>query len=166
MALRNYGSVAHDAGTKTRNTKCLMQKVLHKTGLIEVGAQQAAAANLGYESYFCSYKFCYIFIGDAVKRLPSSNVGGELHNDDSDSDDFESVLEVDVQGTFFSITQFDKYIWRSSAFSHMSLYDYACCITHSISRKEYNDCEARSKAGRKMLKRYPFEGSGCKFRET
>ena len=110
MALRTYGSVADDAGTKTRNTKCLMQKVLHKTGLMEVGAQQAAAANLGYESFFSSHKFCYIFIWDAVKRLRSINVGEELQNDNSDSDDFESVLEVDVEGSFFSITQFDKFI--------------------------------------------------------
>ena len=166
LSLRNYGSVADDAGTKTRNTKCLMQKVLHKTGLIEVGAQQAAAANLGYESFFSSHKFCYIFIWDAVKRLRSSNVGKDFHNDDSDSDDFESVLEVDVDGTAFSITQFDKYIWRSSAFSLMNLYDYACCITHSISRKKCENRKVNSKAGRKELKRYPFEGSGCKFPET
>ena len=58
LALRKYGSVAHDAGSRTRNTKCLMQKVLHKTGLIEVGAQQAAAANLGYNSFFSSHNFC------------------------------------------------------------------------------------------------------------
>ena len=69
LALRTYGSVADDAGSETRNTKCLMQKVLHKTGLMEVGAQQAAAANLGYDSFFSSHKFCYIFIWDAVKRL-------------------------------------------------------------------------------------------------
>ena len=76
------------------------------------------------------------------------------------------MVEVDVEGTAFSITQFDKYIWRSSAFSLMNLYDYACCITHSVSRKKCEDREAKSKAGRKELKRYPFEGSGCKFPET
>ena len=112
LALSKYGSVAHDAGTTTRNTKCLMQKVLHKTGLIEVGAQQAAAANLGYNSFFSSHKFCYIFIWDAVRRLRKSNVGEELQHDNSDNDEFESVLEVDMEGKVFSITQFDKYIWR------------------------------------------------------
>ena len=87
-----------------------MQKVLHKTGLIEVGAQQAAAANLGYNSFFSSHKFCYIFIWDAVRRLRNSTVGENLQHDNNDSDDFESVLEVDEEGNFFSITQFDKYI--------------------------------------------------------
>ena len=117
LALRKYGSVADDAGSMTRNTKCLMQKVLHKAGLIEVGAQQAAAANLGYNSFFSSHNFCYIFIWDAVRRLRKSNVGEELQCGNSDSEDFESVLETDIEGNFFSITQFDKYIWRSSALS-------------------------------------------------
>ena len=109
LALRQYGSVAQDAGTMTRNAKFLMQKVLHKTGLIEVGAQQAAAANLGQNSFF-SQKFCYIFIWDAIKRLRKLNVGEDSRNDDRDSDDFQSVLDVDEDGTAFCITQFDKYI--------------------------------------------------------
>ena len=62
LALRQYGSIAQDAGTMSRNAKFLLQKVLHKTGLIEVGAQQAAAANLGYNSFFTSHKFTYVFI--------------------------------------------------------------------------------------------------------
>ena len=166
LALRQYGSVAHDAGTMSRNAKFLLQKVLHKTGLIEVGAQQAAAANLGYNSFFTSHKFTYVFIWDAVKRLRRLNVGEELRNDDSDSDDFESVLDVDEDGNFFSITQLDKYLWRSSALAHMSLYDYACCISHSKLRNKSQDREPISSVGRKRLKRYPFEGRGCKFSET
>ena len=51
LALRKYGSVADDAGSPTRNTKCLMQKVLHKTGQIEVGDQQAAPANLSNDFF-------------------------------------------------------------------------------------------------------------------
>ena len=50
--------------------------------------------------------------------------------------------------------------------SDMSLYDYACCITHSICRKKSNDWEQSSNAGRKMLKRYPFAGSGCNSPES
>ena len=166
LALRKYGSVAQDAGTKTRNTKCLMQKLLHKTGLIEVGAQQAAAANLGYNSFFSSHNFCYIFIWDAVRRLRKSNLGEEIQHDNSDSEDLEYVLETDMEGNFFSIAQFDKYIWRSTALSLLNLYDYACCITHNLARKKRQDREVNSNAGRKKLKRYPFEGSGCKFPET
>ena len=126
MALRQYGSVAEDAGTKTPNAKFFIQKVLHKTGLIEVGAQQAAAANLGYNSFFSTHKFSYIFIWDAVKRLRRRNVDEQSQNDDSDSDDFESALELDEDGKFFSISQFDKHFWWSSALAHLSLYDYAC----------------------------------------
>ena len=166
LALRKYGSVADDAGSMTRNTKCLMQKVLHKTGLIEVGAQQAAAANLGYNSYFSSHKFCYIFIWDAVRRLRKSNARVEVHHDNSDSEDFESLLEKDTDGNFFSISQFDKYIWRSSSFSYYSYYDYGCCITHNITRKGSKHPEPQSMAGRVKLKRYPFEVSGFNFPET
>ena len=89
-----------------------------------------------------------------------------MQHENSDSEDFESVLETDIEVNFFSITQFDKYIWRSSAFSYMSLYDYACCMTHTKSRKKSDDRERNSKAGRKRLNRYPFAGSGCRFPET
>ena len=83
LALRQYGSIAQDAGTMSRNAKFLLQKVLHKTGLIEVGAQQAAAANLGYNSYFTSHKFCYVFIWDAVRRLRRLNFGEDSREDGS-----------------------------------------------------------------------------------
>ena len=142
MALRQYGSVAEDAGTMTRNAKFLIQKVLHRTGLIEVGAQQAAAANLGYNSFFTSHKFCYVFIWDAVRRLRRHNFGEDSREDDSDGDDFESVLDLDEDCIFFSITQFDRYIWRSPALGHLSLYDYSCCISHSKVRKKSRDREA------------------------
>ena len=39
-----------------------MEKALNKRGLIEVGAQQAIAENLGYNFLFSSQKICYIFI--------------------------------------------------------------------------------------------------------
>ena len=159
LALRQYGSIAQDAGTMSRNAKFLLQKVLHKTGLIEVGAQQAAAANLGYNSFFTSHKFTYVFIWDAVKRLRKHNVGEELRNDGSDTEDYESVLDVDEEGNFFSITQFDKYLWRPSALGYLSLIDYACCISHSKLRRKSRDREPISSVGRKRLKRYPFEGT-------
>ena len=143
-----------------------MQKVLHKTGLIEVGGQQTAAANLGSNSFFTSHKFCYVFIWDAVRRLRRHNFGEDSREDDNDSDDFESVLGVDEDGNFFSITQFDRYIWRSPALGHLSLYDYPCCISHSKVRKKSRDREPISSVGRNRLKRYPYEGSGCKFPDT
>ena len=166
LALRNYGSVADDAGSATRNTKCLLQKLLHKTGQIEVADQQAAAANLGYDSFFSSHKFCYVFIWDAVKRVKRFYVGEDTHSDTSDSEDFDSLLDVDENGKFFSITQFDKYIWKSSEFSQYSLYDYSCCVCHTKSRENKNGNERYTIVGRKTLKRYPFEGIGCKLPES
>ena len=62
LHLRKYGSKASDFGSPLRTTKCLIQKVLHKAGQIEVADQQAAAANLGMESFYSSHKFCYVFI--------------------------------------------------------------------------------------------------------
>ena len=103
---------------------------------------------------------------DAIKRLRKLNVGEEAGNDDSDSDDFQSVLDVDEHGTVFCITQFDKYIWRSSALEYLSLYDYASCINLRKVKKRSLDREPISFAGRERLRRYPFEGCGCKFPET
>ena len=94
------------------------------------------------------------------------NFGEDSREDDSDGDDFESVLDLDEDGNFFSITQFDRYIWRSPALGHLSLYDYPCCITHSKVRKKSRDREPISSVGRNKLKRYPYEGSGCKFPDT
>ena len=166
LALRKYGSVADDAGSSSRTAKYLMQKVLHQAGQIEVADQQAAAANLGYESFFCSHKFCYVFIWDAVRRLHSQQVLGDLEDDFSDSEEFASVLEVDDRGKFFPVTQFDMYIWRSSELAEMSLYDYACCIRQLKVRNRPSGSIPVSNYGRNKLKRYPFEGSGCNFPES
>ena len=99
-------------------------------------------------------------------HLRCCNIGEESSKDDSDSDDFESVLDVDEDGNFFSITQFDKYIWRSYASPYFSMYDFACCITQTKVKKRIHDRVEESNVGRKRLKRYPFEGTGCKFQET
>ena len=69
LDLRKYGSKAEDAGEPSRNVKVLIEKVLHKVNKIEVSAQQAACAMLGYDSYFSSHDFTYCFAWDAVKRL-------------------------------------------------------------------------------------------------
>ena len=50
--------------------------------------------------------------------------------------------------------------------SYLNHLDYGCCITHHITRKKRQHREAESNAGRKKLKRFPFEGSGCNFPET
>ena len=62
LAIRKYGSKASDAGSASRNAKCIQQKVLNKIGHIEVSAQQAADALLGNDSYFSSHTFKFVFI--------------------------------------------------------------------------------------------------------
>ena len=62
IAMRKYGSSASDAGTASRNAKCLLQKVLNKIGNIEVSAQQAADAMLGNDSFFSTHEFRFVFI--------------------------------------------------------------------------------------------------------
>ena len=69
MAMRRNNSNASDAGTASRNVKCLLQKVLNKIGNIEVSAQQAADAMLGNDSFFATHKFRYVFIWDVLKRI-------------------------------------------------------------------------------------------------
>ena len=49
---------------------------------------------------------------------------------------------------------------------HVSLHDYPCCISHSKIRKKSRDRVPISSIGRNKLKRYPYEGSGCKFPDT
>ena len=62
IAMRKYGSTASDAGSASRNAKCILQKVLNKIGHIEVSAQQAADALLGNDSFFTTHTFRFIFI--------------------------------------------------------------------------------------------------------
>ena len=168
LQLRKYGSKASDFGSPSRTTKCLIQKVLHKAGQIEVADQQAAAANLGMDSFYSSHKFCYVFIWDAIKKLPS--VKSDIATGDYDSEqnnEPQSVLEVDGDGKFFTVTQIEMYKWRSSAFQSMSLYDYSCCVrlNHGADNKEKSK-KSKGHAGRKKLKRYPFHGEGCPIPET
>ena len=66
--MRSYDPSASDAGTASRNAKCLLQKVLNKIGNMEVSAQQAADAMLGNDSFFTTHKFRYLFIWDVLMR--------------------------------------------------------------------------------------------------
>ena len=62
IAMRKYGSKASDAGSASRNAKCILQKVINKIGHIEVSAQQAADSLLGNDSFFTTHKFRFVFI--------------------------------------------------------------------------------------------------------
>ena len=101
LDLRKYGSKAEDAGEPSRNVKVLIEKVLHKVNKIEVSAQQAACAMLGYDSYFSSHDFTYCFVWDAVKRfhefeLLQNNLTQEKHDSEEDiSANVSSDIEED-----------------------------------------------------------------------
>ena len=92
IAMRKYGSSATDAGTASRNAKCLLQKVLNKIGNIEVSAQQAADAMLGNDSFFSTHKFRYVFIWDVLKRINIIRASERRMNEDvSDASETEEV---------------------------------------------------------------------------
>ena len=107
LDLKKYGSTAEDAGEQSRNVKFLVEKVLHKVNKIEVSAQQAASAMLGYDSYFSSHDFTYCFAWDAVKRFhefellknnleqdtQNSEDESSLHSESSDTNEEESDSE-------------------------------------------------------------------------
>ena len=93
MVMRKYGSSASDAGTASRNAKCLLQKVLNKIGNVEVSAQQAADAMLGNDSFFTSHNFRFVFIWDVLKRVRLARAS-ERRINESATDDSESE-EVD-----------------------------------------------------------------------
>ena len=166
LKLRQFGSIANDAGTDSRTAKCLMQKVLHKAAQIEIADQQAAAANIGIDSFYSSHKFSYVFIWDAVKRLTDNRSDDSKEDGSSAQNDLASVLDVDGDGRFFAITQFDMYIHRSPSFDAISLYDYACCVRTSKDRTDSNQRRSQYMAGRHKLKRYPFQGSDCDIPES
>ena len=60
LEIRKYGSNSEDAGSASRNAIILIQKLLHKVNKIEVSAQQAASAMLGYDSFFFIPRFQFL----------------------------------------------------------------------------------------------------------
>ena len=129
IAMRKYGSSASDAGTASRNAKCLLQKVLNKIGNIEVSSQQAADAMLGNDSFFSTHEFRFVFIWDVLQRIrvaraserrvdeDDSDVNNEGKSDVSDSeypdasDRQAERIVLDGDGNVTAVTQFDKYAY-------------------------------------------------------
>ena len=110
LELRKYGSTAKDSGSSSRNTKALLEKLLHKVNKIEVSAQQAASAMLGYDSFFSSHDFQYCFIWDAVKRF---NEIQKYHTSNDNIDGSESSGEDDESNTELDEEDIDETESRS-----------------------------------------------------
>ena len=112
-----YGSRAEDNGTSIRKATNILQKTLNKSGYLEVADQQAAAAVLGYDSFFSSHKFNYCFIWDARARWLSLHCSSSNDADIDDTNDdveHDGVLniEVDDSGKLFGLSQFEMYVHR------------------------------------------------------
>ena len=176
--MRKYGSSATDAGTASRNAKCLLQKVLNKIGNIEVSAQQAADAMLGNDSFFSTHKFRYVFIWDVLKRINIIRASERRMNEDvSDGSETEEVDTLDAQperivldgdGNVTALTQFDQYVNRGALLKDLSLYDYVACIkmirvnkkqggSIAIEMQANNIDSTMHRRGRRSFKRYYFD---------
>ena len=131
LSMRKWGSTAADAGTASRNAKCLLQKVLNKIGNIEVSAQQAADAMLGNDSFFSTHKFRYVFIWDVLKRVREARASERRANDDNgslsdDEDDAISDVQaenivVDGDGNVTAMTQYHQYLYRGNHLNNLPL---------------------------------------------
>ena len=120
-----YGSRAQDYGTNARKATNILQKILNKSGYLEVADQQAAAAVLGYDSFLCSHKFTYCFIWDARARwlsLQSSspNLTNKEDTDDDVEDDGVSNIQVDHTGKLMELSRFEMYVLRGPTLKHLS----------------------------------------------
>ena len=182
IALRKYGSSASDAGTASRNAKCLLQKVLNKIGNIEVSAQQAADAMLGNDSFFSTHKFRFIFIWDVLKRINAVRASERRMNEDvSDASENEEIDALDAQqerialdgnGNVTALTQFHQYLYKGPHFKYLSFYDYVACVkmirvnknqggSIAIGMQENNVDSTRHRRGRRSFKRYSFDMEDC-----
>ncbi|MCP4054910.1 MAG: hypothetical protein GY739_18095, partial [Mesoflavibacter sp.] len=97
--LKLYGSKAKDAGTAKRNAKCVLQKILHKTGQLEMSAQQVAAGVMDEKSEFSSHAFKFMFIWSILKQYRQSLKKYNFKDYDSEyessneSDDEEDIID-------------------------------------------------------------------------
>ena len=131
ISMRKWGSTAADAGTASRNAKCLLQKVLNKIGNIEVSAQQAADAMIGNDSFFSTHTFRYVFIWDVLKRVREARASESRANDDNgsstdDEDDADSDVQaenivVDGDGNVTAMTQYHQYMNKGKHLKHLPL---------------------------------------------
>ena len=70
-----------------RKATNILQKTLNKSGYLEVADQQAAAAVLGYDSFFSSHKFTFCFIWDARAQWLSLQQSSSYDAAVDDTDD-------------------------------------------------------------------------------
>ncbi|MEL6972841.1 MAG: hypothetical protein AAFO02_21930, partial [Bacteroidota bacterium] len=116
-----------------KNISGFFEKTLNKSGYLEVADQQAAAAVLGYDSFFSSHKFTFCFIWDARAQwlsLQHSSSYDAAVDDTDDDVEQDGVLniEVDDSGKLIGLSQFKMYLLRGPKLELLPLYDYSACI--------------------------------------
>ena len=90
LEIRKYGSNSEDAGSASRNAIILIQKLLHKVNKIEVSAQQAASAMLGYDSFFFIPRFQFLLCMRPVKRFHTLE-RLELRSDENENQNEDNI---------------------------------------------------------------------------
>ena len=149
-----YGSTADDKGAPSRTAKNLLQKVLNKSGIMEISDQQAAAAVLGHKSNLCSHEFVFINVWAAIKHYKMSfkDYSDNVHVLEKYID--FSKLEFDeLTGKAFGITQYQQYLDRGKELKYINFYCYVATIT--IQKKTNKNIESKD-CGRKQNRRFQF----------
>ena len=153
-----YGSRAEDSGTSIRKATNILQKTLNKSGYLEVADQQAAAAVLGYDSFFSSHKFTFCFIWDARAQwlsLQQSSSYDAAVDDTDDDVEQDGVLniEVDDSGKLIGLSQYKMYLLRGPDLELLPLYDYTATVRVHREKKSI----AGRKQRRPTSKRFAFD---------
>ena len=153
-----YGSKASDAGCRSRKGKNMLQKLVNKTGIIEVSLMQATAAVLGFDSYLASHKFSWIEPWKAVKMLTENQKKME------DDDDFEQIIEDlanlefdETSGKAMRMYNLEKYVNRGPELKQLCLYFYAACVKARRPTKSQRQKGTKSKGGRPSSKTFKFK---------
>lgn len=158
---RKYGSVAKDAGTASRKSKTIMQKLLNRSGIREISNQQAAGAATGKTSFLSSHKYTFVFIWDAVQNHHKSQSQWDERIEE-DGDDVLLDVEVDSgTGKMVTIRQITMYLHRSDALRDYCLMEWASLIsTPDIEDKKKKPAAPKSGgAGRLRNGTFPFDPS-------
>ncbi len=129
-----YGSKAPDNGTATRKATCILQKTAHKSGVREVGDQQAGAAAMGLPSFFASHLFWWIHPWTFVKQHHDKVYQDDfdvdaLQPESDDEDDDYAILEREVDTKkAIGISDYEKYTNRGDELKNLCPYLWTAII--------------------------------------
>ena len=150
---KKYGSKAIDTGAKTRKAKNILQKILNKSGLIEVSDQQATAAVMGKPSSLSTHKFSIIYPWQAVQHHHQ-----KYNKQQTTFTNYESTLadlETDSNtGKAMSISSYETYLTRGIELKPLNHHDY-CLHIGKITINQTTK-ERKYKPGRKTNKTFLF----------